>query len=85
MLVVCHIVDFQENLTPIDSSVFFYFSFYAQKVEIVIEKQVHIHLNFIDPRIRIFHDFRVFVLSPILKNKDSEITEILQKGHNTEM
>ena len=43
------------------------------------------HLNFIDPKIKIFRDFRVFVLSPISKNENSEITEILQKDQNTEM
>ena len=43
------------------------------------------HLNFIDPKIKIFRDFQVFVLSPISKNENSEITEILQKDQNTEM
>ena len=43
------------------------------------------HLNFIDPKIKIFRDFRVFVLSPISENENSEITEILQKDQNTEM
>ena len=93
LLIVCHIVAFQENLTPLDLlnwvcffvCLFVCFSFNAQKVEIVIETQIHIHLNFIDPKINIFRDFRVFVLSPIPKNKNSEITEILQKCHNTEI
>ena len=40
-------------------------------------------LNFVDPKIEIFRDFRVFVLRPIPKNENSEITEILQKRHNT--
>ena len=56
-----------------------YFSFNAQKVEILIEIQIHMHLNFIDPKIKISRDFRVFVLSPIPKNENSEVTEILQK------
>ena len=43
------------------------------------------HLNIIDPKVKIFRDFRVFVLSSIPKNENSEITEILQKGRNTEM
>ena len=43
------------------------------------------HLNFIDTKIKIFRDFRVFALSSIPKNEISEMTEILQKGHNTEM
>ena len=34
---------------------------------------------------KIFRDFRISVLSPIPKNENPEITEILQKGHNTEM
>ena len=42
-------------------------------------------LKFADPKIKIFHDFWVFVLSPIPKNENSEITEILQKRHNTEI
>ena len=42
-------------------------------------------LNFIDPKIFFLRDFHVFVLSPIPKNENSEITEVLQKGHNTEM
>ena len=35
-------------------------------------------------KIKIFRDFRVFVLSPIPKTENSEITEILQKGYNAE-
>ena len=64
---------------------FVYFIFNAQKVEIKIEKQIHMHLNFIVPKMKLFRGFRVFVLSPILKNEKPEITEVLQKGHNTEM
>ena len=60
-------------------------SFNTQKVEIVIKKQAHMHLNFIDPKIKIFCYFRVFILRPIPKNENPEITEILQKGHNTKM
>ena len=59
--------------------VFVYFSFSTQKVKIVIKKQVHIHLNFINPKTKIIRDFRGFVLSPIPKNENLEITEILQK------
>ena len=64
---------------------FCYVSFNTRKVKIVIKKQVHIHLSFIDRKKKIIRDFRVFVLSPILKNENWEITEILQKDHNTEM
>ena len=32
---------------------------------------------------QIFHDFRVFVFSPTLKNENSEVREIFQKQHNT--
>ena len=63
---------------------FFFFRFNVQKVEILIEKQIHMHLNFIDPKVKIFRDFRVFVFRTILKNENSEITEILQKRYNTE-
>ena len=34
-------------------------------------------------KIKFFCDFWVFVLSPTPKNENSEITEILQKRHNT--
>ena len=51
----------------------------------MIEKQIHMYLNFADLKIDIFRDLRVFVLSPIPKNENSEITEILQKRHNTEI
>ena len=51
----------------------------------MFEKQIHMYLNFADLKIDIFRDFRVFVLSPISKNENSEITEILQKCHNTEI
>ena len=37
------------------------------------------YLNFKDPKTRIFRDFRVFLLSPIPKNENSEIMEIHQK------
>ena len=47
--------------------------------------QIHMYLNFADPKIKIFRDFWVFVLSPIPKNENPEITELLQKSHNTEM
>ena len=43
------------------------------------------HLNFADPKIKIFLDFRVFVLSLILKKENSEILEIQQKPQNTEI
>ena len=36
-------------------------------------------------KIRIFRNVRVFILSPTPKNKNSEITDILQKSYNTEM
>ena len=66
MLIMCHIFVFQEIVTSLDllnwvCFFFVYFSFNAQKVEIVIEKQIHMHLNFIDPKIKIFLDFWVFV------------------------
>ena len=37
------------------------------------------HLNFIDPKIKIFRDFWVFVLSSIPKNETSKITKIFQE------
>ena len=43
------------------------------------------YLNFADPKIKIFRDFRVFILSPIPKSETSEITEIYQKPQNTEI
>ena len=55
-----------------------------------------LYLNFEDPKIKIFRDFRIFVLSQkrklgnhgkneIPKNENSEVTEIRQKRHNTEI
>ena len=41
------------------------------------------YLNFVDPKLGIFGDFRVFVLRPIPKKENLEIMEILQKCHNT--
>ena len=75
-------------MTPVDILIWFpfcYVSFNTQKVEIVIKKQVYIHLSFIGTKIKIFRDFQVFVLSSIPKNENWEIREILQRGHNTEM
>ena len=43
------------------------------------------HLNLIDPTKKIFRDFWVSVLSSLLKNENSEIMEILQKRHTTEI
>ena len=43
------------------------------------------YFSVIDPKIKIFRDFRVFVLGPIPKIENSEIREILGKGHNTEI
>ena len=64
LLNMCHIFVFQEILTPLDllTWVCFFlgggFSFSPEKFKIVFKKQVHIHFNFIDPKIRIFRDFR---------------------------
>ena len=46
------------------------------KVEIVIEKHIHMHLNFIDLKIKFFRDFWVFVLSSVPKNENSEIKKM---------
>ena len=62
LLIMCHIFVFQEILTPLDLLTwvcflfvcFVYFSFNVKKVEIVIEKQIQKHLNFIDPKIKSF-------------------------------
>ena len=37
------------------------------------------HLNFVDPKIEISPDFRVFVLRPIPKNENSNIMETDEK------
>ena len=39
----------------------------------------------LNQRIKIFHDFRVFVLCPIAKNENSKILEVHQKRQNTEI
>ena len=91
LLIMCHFFVFQEILTPLDLLtwvcffLFVFFSFKAQKVEIVMKKQIHTHFNFLDPKIKISHDFQVFVLRPIPKNENMEITEILQKRRDTEI
>ena len=41
-------------------------------------------MNFADLKIEIFRDLRVFALSPIAENRNSEITESHQKPQNTE-
>ena len=43
------------------------------------------NLNFADPKIKIFRDFRVSVLSPIPISENSDITEIYQKPQKTEI
>ena len=43
------------------------------------------HSNFIGPKIEIFSDFRVFVLGPIPKTENLEVTEIHEKTPNTEI
>ena len=43
------------------------------------------HSNFIDPKIEIFSDFRVFVLGPIPKTENLEVIEIHEKMQNTEI
>ena len=88
LLIICHAFVFQEILIPLDLLtwvwfLYYYFSFNAQKVEAVIEKQVHMHLSFMNQNI--YLDFLVFILSCIPKKKNSEITEILQKRHNTKI
>ena len=65
--------------------VFVYVSFNTQIVKMVVKKQIHMYVRVINLKIKIFPDFRVFILSPIPKNENPEITGILQKGHNTEM
>ena len=37
------------------------------------------HLNFVDPKVKIFRDFQVFILGSIPKAENSEITEIYEK------
>ena len=65
--------------------ILFFVNFYTQKVKIVMKKQNLMHLSVINSKIKIFCDFWVFFLSLIPKNENSEITEILQKHHNTEI
>ena len=46
--------------------VFAYFSFSTNNFKI----PAHIYLNFQDPKTRVFGDFGVWALNPILKNED---------------
>ena len=66
-------------------SPFFYFSFNAQKVKIVTKKQIHVKLSFIYQKIKILRKYWNFVFSPIPKNDNSKITEVLQKRQNTDI
>ena len=45
----------------------------------MVKTQIHMHCSVINQKIKIFCDFRVFVINPIPKNENSEITEIHQK------
>ena len=36
----------------------------------MVKKQINVDLNFIDPKIKIFRDLCVFVLSPLPKNEN---------------
>ena len=56
-----------------------------ETVKIVVKTQIHMHWNVINQKIKIFRDFRVFVLSPKPKNENLEIPEIHQKLQNTEI
>ena len=56
-----------------------------QNKEINAQNPFNIALEVKTKKIKIFHDFRVFVLSPMPENENSEIAEILHKGHDTEM
>ena len=47
----------------------FYVSFNTQTVRIVVKTQIHMHCSVINQKIKIFHDFRVFVLCPIPKKR----------------
>ena len=56
-----------------------------QKVKIVVKKQTRMHLSVINLNIKIIRYFQVFVLGLTPKNENLEITETLQKRHNTEI
>ena len=47
-----------------------------------MKKQIHMYLNFVDSKLGLFRDFLVFVLSPIPKNENLEITERKLKYEN---
>ena len=51
----------------------------------MIKKQMYMHLNFVDPKIKILCDLQFVVLSPIPKSKNSEIREILLNRRKTEI
>ena len=58
---------------------FVYVSFHTQKVKIVVKTQIQMHCSVINHKIKIFRDFRFFVMNAISKNEKSHITEIHQK------
>ena len=51
----------------------------------MVKTQIYMHWSVITQKIKIFRDVWVFILSPIPKNENLEITEIHQKPQNTEM
>ena len=69
----------------IELSPFLFMSVLTQTVKKVVKTQIHMHWSAINQKIKIFRDFRVFVLCPIPKNENSEILEIHQNLQNTEM
>ena len=62
-----------------------YVSFNTETVKKVVKTQIHMHWSAINQKIKIFRDFRVFVLYPIHKNENSEIPKIYPKPQNTEI
>ena len=48
----------------------------------MVKNDNQVAFNLINQNLKNFRDFRVFVFSPIAKNENSEISEILEKLQN---
>lgn len=85
---ICQVFVLWELLTPIyflSWIRFVCFTFNTQKNKTVIRKQIHIHLSFINPKRNIFVDLQVIFFIPLPQKETTEMLEILQERHNTEI
>ena len=81
---ICLVRDFDPPIFfKLNPFCLFYFN--PQKNKTVIRKQFHIHLSFINPKRNIFLDLQVIFFIPLPQKETTEISEILQERHHTEI